>query len=109
MRIAPTRALFAVIPGECLKPETRWRRGWDSNPRATLAAAGFQGRVITYRPVSTWYKMVRCIRAFRTFIYDMRKNFRAFVPRIFSTDSGASEDSRSRVLRTGSTKPSACG
>jgi len=48
-------------------------------------------------------------KGFRTFIYDMRKNFRAFVPRIFSTDSGASEDSRSRVLLTGSTKPSACG
>jgi hypothetical protein len=83
--------------------------GMGLNPRATFAAAGFQDRVITYRPVSTWYKMARCIRAFRTFIYDMLKNFRAFVPRIFSTDSGASEDSRSRVLRTGSTKPSACG
>jgi hypothetical protein len=35
---------FAAIPGECLKPETRCRREWDSNPRATSAAAGFQVR-----------------------------------------------------------------
>ncbi len=24
----------------------KWRRGWDSNPRATLAAAGFQDRCL---------------------------------------------------------------
>jgi hypothetical protein len=27
---------------ESRKLKTRWRRGWDSNPRATFAAAGFQ-------------------------------------------------------------------
>jgi hypothetical protein len=26
--------------------KTRWRRGWDSNPRATFAAAGFQDRCL---------------------------------------------------------------
>jgi hypothetical protein len=30
---APTRGLFVVIPGECLKSETAWRRGMDSNFR----------------------------------------------------------------------------
>jgi hypothetical protein len=30
---SPRRALFAVIRGECLKAETAWRRGVDSNPR----------------------------------------------------------------------------
>jgi hypothetical protein len=29
----PYTAQFAIIPGECLKPETRWRRGVDSNYR----------------------------------------------------------------------------
>jgi hypothetical protein len=28
------------------KTKTRWRRGWDSNPRATSAAAGFQDRCL---------------------------------------------------------------
>jgi hypothetical protein len=35
-RIAPTRALFTVIPGECLKPETAWWSGMDSNRRSWL-------------------------------------------------------------------------
>ena len=30
---AHTRGLFVVIPGECLKSETAWRRGMDSNFR----------------------------------------------------------------------------
>ena len=32
--------------GECSTSQTRWRRGWDSNPRATFAAAGFQDRCL---------------------------------------------------------------
>jgi hypothetical protein len=33
---------------------TTWRREWDSNPRATFAAAGFQDRAPAYRPVLAW-------------------------------------------------------
>jgi hypothetical protein len=36
LRIAATRARFAYFPGECLKPETRWRSGVDSNSRFRL-------------------------------------------------------------------------
>src|ERR1019366_4966775 len=36
LRIATARAQFAHFPGECLKPETAWRRGRDSNPRYRL-------------------------------------------------------------------------
>jgi hypothetical protein len=32
-RIAPTRALFTVIPGECIKSETAWRSELNSNSR----------------------------------------------------------------------------
>jgi hypothetical protein len=31
--IVPTSGLFAVIPGECSKAETRWRREVNSNSR----------------------------------------------------------------------------
>jgi hypothetical protein len=34
--IAATHGQFAHFLGECLKPETRWRRGRDSNPRYRL-------------------------------------------------------------------------
>jgi hypothetical protein len=33
VRIAPTRALFALIPGERLKSETAWRSEVNSNSR----------------------------------------------------------------------------
>jgi hypothetical protein len=33
---APTRALFAIIPGECLKAETRWGSEVNSNCRYRL-------------------------------------------------------------------------
>ena len=38
---------------------TRWRRGWDSNPRATFAAAGFQvlyGAVL-HCPFCIWHRV----------------------------------------------------
>jgi len=38
-RIAATRARFAHFPGECLKPETRWRSKVNSNSRATSLTA----------------------------------------------------------------------
>jgi len=41
-RIAPTRALLAIIPGECLKPETVWRSRMDSNPRYRSLRRFFQ-------------------------------------------------------------------
>ena len=37
---------FALFSGDCRNSQTRWRRGWDSNPRATFAAAGFQDRCL---------------------------------------------------------------
>ena len=40
VRIAPTRALFAIIPGERLKPETAWRSGMDSNSRCRCPTRG---------------------------------------------------------------------
>ena len=36
----PTRAVFAVIPGECLKPETWWRREADLNSQYPPARLG---------------------------------------------------------------------
>ena len=39
-----TRADLADVPRNFSASRTRWRRGWDSNPRATSAAAGFQVR-----------------------------------------------------------------
>jgi hypothetical protein len=41
-----TVAVPAWLPGEFRKMQTRWRRGWDSNPRATRAAADFQDRCL---------------------------------------------------------------
>jgi hypothetical protein len=35
---------LGALSGDSLETGTRWRRGWDSNPRATFAAAGFQVR-----------------------------------------------------------------
>src|SRR5580704_11797384 len=62
-QIARKRADFDRLSERSETWGARCWRGWDSNPRATFAAAGFQDRVITYRPVSTWYKMARRIRA----------------------------------------------
>jgi len=37
VRMATTRAQFAYFPGECLKPETRWRSEMNSNSRSRLS------------------------------------------------------------------------
>ena len=38
--------VFAQVMRESRKLKTRWRRGWDSNPRTTFAVAGFQDRCL---------------------------------------------------------------
>ena len=50
-RIPAKCAFFRQRGREPRKLKTRWRREWDSNPRATFAAAGFQDRAPAYRPV----------------------------------------------------------
>jgi hypothetical protein len=37
---------LAEVVREFSGSETRWRRGWDSNPRTTFAVAGFQDRCL---------------------------------------------------------------
>ena len=37
-------AMLDLSAGSYLRETISWRRGWDSNPRATSAAAGFQVR-----------------------------------------------------------------
>jgi hypothetical protein len=39
-------AHFADFTQNLPASQTRWRRGWDLNPRATFAAAGFQDRCL---------------------------------------------------------------
>jgi hypothetical protein len=41
-RIPAICAFFGRLTRESQKLKTRWRRGWDSNPRATFAAAVFK-------------------------------------------------------------------
>src|SRR5438093_9135207 len=41
-----SEADLAEVVREFSGSETRWRRGWDSNPRTTFAVAGFQDRCL---------------------------------------------------------------
>ena len=41
-----TRADLADVRRNFCASRTRWRRGWDSNPRTTFAVAGFQDRCL---------------------------------------------------------------
>ena len=50
-KIARTRADFEQFSPMSGNLETEVWREWDSNPRATFAAAGFQDRAPAYRPV----------------------------------------------------------
>ena len=45
-RIPAKCAFFTQLIRESQKLKTGWRRGWDSNPRAASAAAGFQDRCL---------------------------------------------------------------
>ena len=40
------RGQFAICGLDFSASETRWRRGWDSNPRGTFIPAGFQDRCL---------------------------------------------------------------
>jgi hypothetical protein len=89
VRIALTRAQFAHFPGECLKPETRWRSGVDSNPRYR---EGFYGR--EFRRSLRVIRPDKSIRAGENlFVW----NSREFVRLEFDSASALSGSFRSRV------------